>query len=186
VEGRIRLPRAGTLLLSSVIVVLTAIVGYAVQREFTRHAPSAAAAPAAAVPTTTALSAAEEGYATALWPIHREVKLAALTMSFAGIAYKMDGHDPSRLQAEVKPLGETFRTAIAKAQGLDVPPSMREVHARYLETLALYENAWKRMVEAARDGRNEHLIEAQAMSFRASENALSVGDVLWPGEYKPH
>ena len=118
-----------------------------------------------------ALSAAEEGYATALWPIHREVKLAALGMSFAGIAYKTNGQDPNRLEAEVKPLGESFRAAIAKAQGLEVPESMREVHARYLEALALYENASEEMVEAARDGRDDRLIEAQGMSFRASENA---------------
>jgi hypothetical protein len=186
VEGRIRLPRAGTLLLSSVIVVLMAVVGYALQREFTRQAPGAAAAPTVVSAPARALSAAEESYAVALWPIHREVKLAALSMSFAGIVYKTDGQDPSRLEAEVKPLGETFRAAIVKAQGIQAPPSMQEVHARYLETLALYENASKQMVEAARDGKDEHLIEAQGMSLRASRNALRVGDVLWPGEYKPH
>jgi hypothetical protein len=186
VEGRIRLPRAGTLLLSSVIVVLMAIVGYALQREFTRQAPGVAAAPTVVAAPARALSAAEEGYAAALWPIHREAKLAALSMSFAGIAYKTDGQDPSRLQAEIKPLAETFRTALAKAQGLEVPETLREVHARYLETLRLYENASAEMVEAARDDRDDRLIEAQRMSFRASENALRVGDVLWPGEYKPH
>jgi hypothetical protein len=186
VEGRIRLPRAGTLLLSGVIVVLMAVVGYALHREFTRPSPGAAAAPTVAAPAVRALSAAEEGYAVALWPIHREVKLAALSMSFAGIAYKTGGQDPNRLEAEVKPLGETFRAALAKAQGLEVPPSMREVHARYLETLSLYENASETMVKAARDGSDDRLIEAQGMSFRASENALRVGNVLWPGEYKPH
>ena len=76
---------------------------------------------------------------------------------------------------------ESFRAAIAKAQALEVPESMREVHARYLEALALYENAAEEMVEAARDGRDDRLIEAQGMSFRASEDALRVGDVLWPG-----
>jgi hypothetical protein len=186
VEGRIRLPRVGALLLASVIVVLMAVVVYALQREFTRQAPGDATAPTTVAAAATALSATEEGYATALWPIHREVKLAAIGMSFAGIAYKTNGEDPNRLEAEVKPLRESFRAAISKAQGLEVPESMREVHARYLEALALYENASEEMVEAARDGRDDRLIEAQGMSFRASENALRVGDVLWPGEYKPH
>ncbi|MGH6920256.1 MAG: hypothetical protein ACREJ0_21435 [Geminicoccaceae bacterium] len=164
-----------------------AVVAYALQHEFTRQSPGDATAPTAvAAAVATALSAAEEGYASALWPIHREVKLAALGMSFAGIAYKTNGQDPNWLEAEVKPLGESFRAAIAKAQGLEVPESMREVHARYLEALALYENASEAMVEAARDGRDDRLIEAQGMSFRASENTLRVGDVLWPGEYKPH
>jgi hypothetical protein len=186
VEGRIRLPRAGTLLLSSVIIALMVVVAYALQHEFTQQPPGVAAAPTVVAPAATALSAAEEGYATALWPIHRDVKLAALSMSFAGIAYKTDGQNPNRLEAEVNPLGARFRAAIAKAQGLEVPESMREVHARYLEALALYENASEEMVEGARDGRDDRLIEAQGMSFRASENVLRVGDVLWPGEYKPH
>jgi hypothetical protein len=187
VEGRIRLPRVGALLLASVIVVLMAVVAYALQHEFTRQSPGDATAPTAvAAAGATALSAAEEGYATALWPIHREAKLAAIGMSFAGIAYKTDGQDPNRLKAEVEPLAERFRAAIAKAQGLEVPESMREVHARYLEALALYENASQAMVAAARDGREDRLVEAQNMSFRASEDVLRVGDVLWPGEYKPH
>jgi hypothetical protein len=189
VEGRIqslRLPRAGPFLLSVVIVVLVTIVGYALQHEFARQPAGEAAVLAADGVPAKALSADEEGYAVALWPIHREVKLAALGMSFAGIAYKTDGQDPNRLEAEINPLGERFRGAIAKAHALEVPASMHEVHARYLEVLALYENASEEMVKAARDGRDDHLIKAQDMSFRASENALRVGDVLWPGEYKPH
>jgi hypothetical protein len=172
--------------LAGVIVALMAVVGYAFQREFSRQTVSNAATPVPSVVPARALSADEERYAAALWPIHREAKLAAIGMSFAGIVYKTDGQDPSRLEADVKPLRDRFRAAIAEAQGLEVPESMREVHARYLEALALYENASEAMVEAARDGRDDRLIEAQGMSFRASENALRIGDVLWPGEYKPH
>lgn len=188
-EGRIqslRLPRAGALLLSVVIVVLMAVVGYALQHEFARRPAGDADGLAAVGVPAKALSANEEGYAAALWPIHREVKLAALGMSFAGIAYKTDGQDANRLEAEIRPLRERFRAAISKAYGLEVPASMQEVHARYLEALALYENASEEMVKVVRDGRDDHLIEAQDMSFRAAENALRVGDVLWPGEYKPH
>jgi hypothetical protein len=121
-----------------------------------------------------------------LWPIHREVKLAALGMSFAGIAYKTDGQDPARLEAEVEPLAHEFKAAIAKAQALEVPASMRDVHERFLGALSSYESAADAMVQAARDGRDQRLIEAQGKSFRAAEDALRVGDVLWPGEYKPH
>jgi hypothetical protein len=188
-EGRIqsiRLPRPGALLLAGVIVVLMAVVGYALQREFARQpAGDTSAAVASAVPAR-ALSADEEAYAAALWPIHSEVKLAALGMSFAGIAYKTDGKDPARLAAEVKPLANEFKAAIAKAQALAVPTSMREVHERFLGALSSYYSAADQMVQAARDGRDQHLIEAQGMSFRAAEDALRVGDVLWPGEYKPH
>jgi hypothetical protein len=189
-EGRIqstRLHHAGTLLLAAVTVILMAVVAYALQHEFARQpAGNNIAVPAASTVPRMALSAEEEAYAAALWPIHREVKLAALGMTFAGIAYKTDSQDRTRLEAKIEPLTVTFRTAIADARALQVPPSMREVHERYLGALASYETASEEMVKTARDGRDEHLIQAQDMSFRASEDTLRVGDVLWPGEYKPH
>jgi hypothetical protein len=174
------------LLLAGVIVALTVVVGYALQRELARPPGNDAAKPAAVAVPARVLSADEEAYAAALWPIHRDAKLAALGMTFAGIAYKTDGQDPNRLEVEVTPLAERFRAAIAKAEALDVPASIRDVHERYLGALVLYEDAADEMVEAVRDGRDEGLIDAQGMSFRAAEDALRVGDVLWPGEYKPH
>src|SRR5262245_33171690 len=182
----VRLPYAGTLLLAGVIVMLMAVVAYALQREFARQPAANVAAPAASAVPARALSADEEAYAAALWTIHREVKLAALGMTFAGIAYKTDSPDRVRLETKVKPLSQTFKAAIANARALQVPASLREVHERYLAALASYETASEEMVKTARDGRDEHLIQAQGMSFRASEDTLRVSDVLWPGEYKPH
>jgi hypothetical protein len=169
-----------------VIVILMAVVAYALQHEFARQPAGNVAAPAASAVPARALSADEEAYAAALWPIHREVKLAALGMTFAGIDYKTDSQDRVKLQATLEPLAKTFKTAIASAQALEVPPSMREVHERYLGALVSYETASEEMVKTVRDGRDEHLIQAQDMSFRASEDTLRVGNVLWPAEYKPH
>jgi hypothetical protein len=186
-EGRIqsiRLPQAGALLLAGVIVALTAVVGYAVQRELALQPAGDVAEPAVAADPIRVLSADEEAYA--LWPIHRDAKVTAIGMTFAGISYKTNGEDATRLEAEVAPLVQDFRAAIAKAEALEVPASIRDVHERYLGALALYENAAQETVKAARDGRDGHLIDAQRMSFRAAEDVLRVGDVLWPGEYKPH
>jgi hypothetical protein len=182
----IRLPHLRTLLLAGVIVILMAVVAYALQHEFARQPAGNIAAPAASAVPARALSAAEEAYAAALWPIHRQVKLAALGMTFAGIDYKTDSQDRAKLQAKVEPLTKTFKGAIASARALEVPSSLREVHERYLAALTSYETASEEMVKTARDGSDEHLIQAQGMSFRASEDTLRVGDVLWPGEYKPH
>jgi hypothetical protein len=182
----IRLPHAGTLLLAGVSVILMAVVAYALQHEFARQPAGNVAAPAASAVPVRALSADEEVYAAALWPIHREVKLAALGMTFAGIAYKTENQDRATLAATVEPLTQVFRTALADARALEVPGSVRDVHERYLGALAAYEAASEKMVKTARDGGDEHLIEAQGMSFRASEDTLRVGNVLWPGEYKPH
>ncbi len=177
--------RVRTLLLSGVIVALTATVGYALQRELAlkvvhRPLPALSSAPARA------LTADEEAYAAALWPIHSEVKLGAVRMSFAGIAYKTDDPDARRLEAKVRPLAEGFAAAEAKLRALSPPASLREVHDRYLEAVTLYENASALTVKAAEEGRDEMLVDAQGMSVRAAEDLLKVGDVLWPGEYKPN
>jgi hypothetical protein len=188
-EGRIqsiRLPQAGVLLLAGVIVVLTAVVGYALQRELAQQPANDTAKPAVVADPIRVLSADEEAYAAALWPIHRDAKVTAIGMTFAGITYKTNGGDATRLEAEVAPLAQRFREAIAKAEALEVPASIRDVHERYLGALALYESAADEMVEAARAGRDQRLVAAQGMSFRAAEDVLRVGDVLWPGEYKPH
>jgi hypothetical protein len=188
-EGRIqsiRLSHTGTLLLAGVIVILMAVVAYALQHEFARQPAGNIAAPAATAVPARALSAAEEAYATALWPIHREVKLAALGMTFAGIDYKTDSQDRANLQAKIEPLTKTFKAALTRTRALEVPASLRAVHERYLAALTAYEAASEEMVKTVRDGQDEHLIQAQGMSFRASEDTLRVGDVLWPGEYKPH
>jgi hypothetical protein len=182
----IRLPHLGTLLLAGVIVILMAVVAYALQHEFARQPAGNIAGPVASAVPARALGAEEEVYAAALWTIHRDVKLAALGMTFAGIAYKTDSPDRVRLETEVEPLTQRFKAAIANARALEVPASLREVHERYLAALAAYQTASEEMVKTARDGRDEHLIQAQGMSFRASEDTLRVGDVLWPGEYKPH
>jgi hypothetical protein len=179
--------RARVLALSTVIVALVAMVGVAVQRELP---PRVAPSPAASVktgPEQKALSAEEEVYAATLWPIHSEVvEVAAVDMSLAGIAYVTEHHDANRLEARVLPLRDRFRTAADKAQAIAVPASMQRVQDWYIEALALYETASAEMVMVAADGKVEHLIEAQMMSQRAAEDLLKVGDVLWPGEYKPN
>jgi hypothetical protein len=75
---------------------------------------------------------------------------------------------------------------VAQARALPVPPSMTEVQDRYLGALGLYQKAAAEMLSAARDGKDEHLVAGQQMGLRATEDMLRVGDVLWPGEYKPH
>jgi hypothetical protein len=181
----IRALRVRILLLSTVVLALTAVVGYAVQREFTRQEASQPAAVTAPV-AQRALTGEEEDYAAALWPIHSEVKLAALEMTFAGIAYKMGNQDAKGLEARVRPLADSFETAMKRARALQVPASMRAVQERYVGALVLYEKAVAEMISATEDGKNEHLVAGQQMSVRATEDILRVGDVLWPGEYKPH
>jgi hypothetical protein len=149
--------------------------------------PSADPASAMSRVALKALTPAEEDYAAALWDIHREAKLNAVTMAFAGIQYATgtppDGH---ALEAKLQPIANFFNTAEFRVRALVAPDSLQQIHAQYLQAMTLYATAAAAMLKTARDGGMERLIEAQGMSQRASEDLLRVGEVLWPGEYKPN
>jgi hypothetical protein len=178
--------RVRILLLSTVVLALLGVVGYALQRELTRQQATTPVATAVINEPVRALTGEEQDYAAALWPIHSEVKLSAVAMSFAGIAYKLGEQNGPTLEARVQPLADSFGAAMMRARALRVPPSMVPLHERYLAALAQYENAAAEMVSATRDGKDAHLLAGQQMSLRATEDILRIGDVLWPGEYKPH
>ena len=133
-----------------------------------------------------ALGAAEEAYAEALLPIQQATAVAALRMSFAGLAYKTEHGNARQLGTAVEPLREQFKAAREGADQLSAPESLRSVRDQYMAALALYEAASAEMIRFAENGGEEHLVEAQGMSQRASENVLRVGDMLWPASHKPH
>jgi hypothetical protein len=133
-----------------------------------------------------ALSAEEEAYAAALWPVHEKIKTSAVQMTFAGLSYKLGDIDRVAIRERVTPLTKVFRDARSQAGQLKVPASLEKQHQLYLGALKLYEDASVEMARIARDGKEEHLINAQKMSYAASEDSLRVGDALWPGEYKPN
>src|SRR5262252_6926073 len=127
------LPRARTLLLSAVTASLVVTVGVAIQRELMPRVAPSPVASGKIGPEQSALSAEEETYAAALWPIHSEVvEVSAVDMSFAGIAYVTEHHDTHRLEATVMELRDRFRGAAEKARSIPVPASMGKVHDQYL------------------------------------------------------
>ena len=107
-------------------------------------------------------------------------------MTFAGLSYKLGDIDRMAVKERVTPLTKVFHDARSQASQLKVPPSLEKQHQLYLGALKLYEDASVEMAKIARDGKDEHLINAQKMSYAASEDTLRVGDALWPGEYKPN
>jgi len=133
-----------------------------------------------------AVTAEEEAYARALWPIHAQVKQDAVKMTFAGLAYKMGDIKREAVKERVAPLTPMFDSAVAAVRKLQPPASLRVLHGEYFEAIKLYRDASVTMVKVAADGRDAHLVEAQAMSEKASGLALKVGETLWPGEFKPN
>jgi hypothetical protein len=130
------------------------------------------------------LTVAEEAYAAALWPIHSEVKLSAVHMTFAGLSYKLGELDRGGLQARLHGLGECFAAATGQFRQLQPPESMQTLHGEYMEALRLYQEAVAEMVRVVNDGRDAHLLDAQAQSEKAATILMKLSDALWPGEYK--
>ena len=186
-----RLPHWKMLLVVAMAAVLFAVVAFAVQRELSANKPpSAAAAFVAGIAMSgydaPALTAEEEAYAAALWPIHSEVKLAAVRMIFAGLNYKTEDQDVRKLKSQVQPLTQTFLDAANRVEQIRPPASLQDSHDSYREALRLYTSATREMVRIADSGKEEHLILAQKRSEQASLAILKLSDVLWPGEYKPN
>ena len=176
--------RLRTVGLIAVVLALVGTVGFAWRRE---TAPPSAPVPAPATAVEpAALSPQDESYAEALWAIHSPAKVSAVNLSFAGIRYKVETHDRRELRATAQALLDRFAAAEEQARGLNVPASMRPIQERFLAALDLYRSAAAEMLKTAKDGDDSHLIDGQAMAQHASEEILRIGDVLWPGEYKPN
>lgn len=133
-----------------------------------------------------ALTPAEETYIGQLWKIHDRVKHSAFQLTFAGMSYKLGNLDRGSIKEKVVLQTEIYRTALADMAKLTVPPSLREKHDMYANAVKLYEQASLELVKVADDGKEQHLLDAHALTERASSMLLQAGDQFWPGEFKPH
>jgi hypothetical protein len=183
------MPGGRSLLLAGVVLALAATTGMAWLHE--AQTPSAAQ-PAqvlnvrAAIPELPALTAEEERFATTLWAVHREATRSAVAMSFAGITYQTDDHDAHALARKIEPLAKFFHDAETQVRAMSAPPSLSKTLVRYVGAMALYASAADEMLKFGEDADQRHLQEAHRMDVKASQDALRVGEVLWPAQYKPH
>jgi hypothetical protein len=170
----------------ALVVGLIALMATAALRE-TASTKSQVAIPSTEVHNErAAITPDEETYARKLWPIHAQVKQDAVKMTFAGLAYKMGDIKREAVKERVAPLTPIFESAVAAMDQIKPPASMLALHGEYLEAIQLYRDASVEMIKVAADGRDAHLVEAQKKSSRASDLTLKVGDMLWPGEFKPN
>jgi len=182
-----RLARAPVFLIPSFAASLLFVVGLAVWKGESRTPAVTAVFTDPDEPQPRVLTAEEEAYEAAMWPIHREViEGSAGTMTLAGITYMTEGRDLRKLVATVQPLERRFHEASERARAIEPPTSLQTVHAHYVEAISLYEQASTETLAFAEDGREQHLFDAQAKAQRAAENVVKAGDILWPGEHKPN
>jgi hypothetical protein len=178
------------LLLAGVVMTLAAITGVAWLHE---AQPKSVVQPAVQTVSTRvektqprALTADEERFATDLWAVHREATRSAVAMSFAGITYQTNGRDARALARTIEPLAKFFSDAEAQVRGMSPSPSLSGTREQYAGAMARYASAANEMLKFTEDGNSQHLEEAHRMDISASEDVLRVGEVLWPGQYKPH
>ena len=172
--------------LGLVLVGLVGILAFAAVREATTTGQLAPPAVGPAPPPRPALTAAEEKYARALWSIHEDVKVSAFRMTMGGITYKIGDISHAEMQERIQAVAEVYREAESRVQALDPPPSLRQAHGEYLDALRLYRRSAVEMLRTQKDGRDDHLVAALPLSREASRKLLSVGSLIWPGEYVPN
>jgi hypothetical protein len=176
------------LLLAGVVVALAATAGVAWLHEIRPRSQSAlqtfnARAEKAQLP---ALTADEERFATTLWAVHREATRSAVALSFAGITYQTEDRDAQAFARKIEPLAKFFHDAEMQVRAMSAPPSLSKTQSQYVDAMALYANAATEMLKFAEDGDSQRLQVAHSLDVKASEYMLRVGEVLWPGQYKPH
>lgn len=188
VPPRRRLPGVKVWLFGAVLLSLLGLIAFALSREVASVATdrqSAAARPAIATPRP-ALTAAEEAYAQALWPVHNDVKASAIRMSLSGIQYKTQTTDLATLKARIAAAQEIFGRAETQLRALQPPASLQKFHDEYFGAVRLYQQSSAEMLKVFDDQREDHLVAAFPLSQEAGQTLRRVGGVLWPGEYVPN
>jgi hypothetical protein len=191
VSGQLALSRSTFFLLLGAVLALMVVVVVSLVRETASGARAGFAVRTQTseplVPELRPLTAEEETFAEALWPLHQEtVEPAAGRLTVAGLAFSLDDHDASRFGAQLTPLRQIFHDTREKVAAIPVPSSLQWARDRYVELLNLYEQSATEMLAVTRDGDEGHLIDAQHKSQRAAEELEKVGDSLWPSEHKPN
>jgi hypothetical protein len=83
-------------------------------------------------------------------------------------------------------MAKFFQDAEMQVRAMTPPASLSSVQGQYVEAMARYANAAAEILKFTEDSDSQHLGVAHQMSMRASQDMLRVGEVLWPGQYKPH
>src|SRR5712692_1385725 len=112
-RGRPGRPLLKLAMLSVVLVGLGAIIGFSISRESTSSATATGAQPLR-VASRPALSADEQAYVEALWPIHTQLEVAAERVALGTIFYKSADLDRAELKARLEEALSSYRSADEK------------------------------------------------------------------------
>jgi hypothetical protein len=181
-----RVLRPKLLILGAFVVGLVALLTFAMNRQVTVTSPPASSEERPSQPPRPALTAAEEQYIRALWPIHGDVERSTMRMSLGQIFYKTQDLDRAELNARVKEALATYRAAENQLRGLDAPASLRSEHEEYLAAIRLFQECAVELLKMFTDGREDHMLAAYPKSQEGSNKIREVGGKFWPHEFPPH
>ena len=182
------LPGAKRGVVAAAVLVLLAIVGFAVIRETTTTARGTTPSQARPVakPSRPAFTPAEEAYIRALWPIHGDVERSTVRLSLGQIFYKINDMDRTKLKARADEALATYERSEARIRALEPPASVRHEHEEYLAAVALFRRSATEVLKMFADGRDDHLNAAYPMGQQASDKIREVGGKFWPHEFPPN
>jgi len=144
------------------------------------------AAPATAKSARPALSADEERYIRALWPIHGDVERTTMRMSLGQIFYTTKDLEAPELKARVEHALGVYKAAQSRIQGLQPPDSLRAQHTEYLAAVRLFEESAQEIMKMFSDGREDHLLAAHPKGQAGADKIREIGGRFWPSEFAPH
>jgi hypothetical protein len=172
-------------LFTLVVAGLSATVGVAVSRESAATPTATVVRPALPTPRP-ALSAAEQSYIEAFWPIHSEVEASSTRVALGTIFYKTRDLDRVAFRTRLDSSLATYRRAEAQLRALQPPTSLMSSHETYLSALQLFQRSTLEMLKLFDDGSDEHLVAAYPLSLEGSNKIREVGVMLWPDEFPPN
>jgi hypothetical protein len=150
-----------------------------------RDANATAVAPQAK-PARPALTADEERYIRALWPIHGDVERSTMRMSLGQIFYTAKDLPAPELKTRIEQALAVYKSAQARMQALQPPTSLRAPHDDYLAAVRLFEESASEAMKMFDDGREDHLLAAHPKAQAGSDKIREIGGKFWPNEFAPH
>jgi hypothetical protein len=180
--------RLKLVVLGLVLLGLGGILGFSLSREVVNPADAGreAAAGPLRVAQRPALSADEEAYVEALWPIHTEVEVAAERVGLGAIFYKTNDLERTELKARLDGALASYRAAEQRLRGLHPPASLQDSHATYLTAVGLFEQSAVEMLKMFDDGSEDHLQAGYPAYLDGTNKIRDIGGTFWPDEFPPN
>jgi len=185
-ESRLKRPTLKLVLLAVVLVGFGATIGFSVSREVSGQAASTNAAQPLRVASRPALSAEEQAYVQALWPIHTELEVAAEKVALGTIFYKSNDLNRSELKSRLEQALSRYRAAGGRLGGLRPPSSLQSTQSGYLTVVSLFEQSALEMLKMFDDGSDEHLQTAYPVYLDGTNRIRDLGGTFWPDEFPPN